>query len=259
MITVAELVERMKADIVADVKAGIVPRSVASFSDLHDFVDANCYGQADELFGEIVTESATDQEHQAKLDIVNSVTTPAIEIVDAWIKAGGIDTALTLARIGANPKSMTKVTVYRPKERVGLGPPKAFLGDDHSKHGDWVQSAKAELSNDEHPPRLLMLGRAFLIYSMYHAREPRFLGYAVENFGVACQKLGYILPLKETDASWLTYGPEGLDPGRPEDYQHMLGHIATVFGTDAAKQQADALGINRPARANLERGGPCLG
>jgi hypothetical protein len=90
MITADELAERMKVEIMDDVKAGVVPATVGSFADLHDYVDANCYGGTEELFGEYVTESATDEEHQAKLDKLNDVMAPAMEIVDAWIKSGGL-------------------------------------------------------------------------------------------------------------------------------------------------------------------------
>lgn len=147
-----------------------------------------------------------------------------------------------------------KITVYRPREAAGLGPPQAFLGDEYPKQGDWVQSAKHEMQEGECRP-LLMMGRNFLIYSMYHARQPRFLGYAVENFGAAAQKLGYTLPLAEKDAVWVTYGPEGLDLGTPEDYQHLLGHIATVFGTNSAAGQAAAIGVKWPARVSAKADG----
>jgi hypothetical protein len=137
-----------------------------------------------------------------------------------------------------------KVTVYRPKEVVGLGPPKAFLGEDHPEQGDWVQSAKAELPEADQPPRLLLLGRAFLIYSMYHVRDPHFMGIAIQNFAAAARMLGYNLPLKEDDGCWLTYGPEGFDPALPRDFHFMLDNIAAVFGDNAAKQQAQQLHID---------------
>jgi len=247
MITSDQIVERMKVEIVADVKAGIVPSTVTSFLDLHNYVDANCYGGAEDIFGEFVTESAADHEHQAKLDIFNSLITPAIEATDAWIKAGGIETALTLESVRAKPKVM-KITVYRPKELIGLGAPQAFLGDDHPKQGDWYQSAKAELLEGDPHMRLHQMGRDFLIYSMYHAREPRFLGYAVENFGAACKKLGHELPLTETDAVWLTYTKNELDSAPPDEQQFLLGQIAIVFGTKAAKEQSEALGVKWPLR-----------
>lgn len=242
-----EIAEGMKAEIVSDVKSGVVPRDVSGFAELHNYVDANCYGGAEQLFGEMVTESATDHEHQEKLDRLNAILKPAIDIVDAWIKAGGIETALTLERRSATSNGM-RITVYRPREPDGLGPPQAFLGDEHPTEGDWVQSAKHEMKAGEYRP-LLMLGRAFLIYSMYHAREPRFLGYAIENFGAAVRKIGYTLPLGDADATWRPYSSEELDPpSRPHDYQFMLGQIATVFGVDAAKAQADAIQVQWPAR-----------
>lgn len=43
-ISVADTVERMKAEILEDMAAGKVPETVASFSELHDHVDANEYG-----------------------------------------------------------------------------------------------------------------------------------------------------------------------------------------------------------------------
>jgi hypothetical protein len=142
-----------------------------------------------------------------------------------------------------------KVTVYRPKEAVGLGPPQGFLGEEHPTQGDWVQSAKSVQPDGIDPHTMLhQIGRDFLIYSMYHAREPRFLGYAVENFGAAARKLGYSLPLKEEDAVWLTYLPTELDPAPPQDHQLLLGQIAAVFGTKAAKEQADAIGVKWPLR-----------
>lgn len=40
------VVERAKAEILKDIAKGVVPDSVASFSELHDYVDANWYGGA---------------------------------------------------------------------------------------------------------------------------------------------------------------------------------------------------------------------
>ena len=142
-----------------------------------------------------------------------------------------------------------KIAVYRRNGPDGFTEPVAFLGDEMPRGEGWFVNAKADLSDAEHPPRLLMLGRAFLIYSMYHARDPHYLGYAVENFGAAVKKLGYSLPLKDGEASWLTYGPEGLDPGTPDDYQFLLGQIAEVFGPKAAQEQADELAIKWSSRA----------
>lgn len=247
MITPEEIAERMKSEIVDDVKAGIVPASVATFAELNNYVDANCYGGSEKLLDELDAEAPdTDEGHTEALTRLCDLMNPAMEMINFWLKAGGIAKALSATKQVPGP---VKVTVYRPKEMIGLGAPKAFLGEEHPTKGDWVQSAKAELPDGNQPPRLLLLGRAFLIYSMYHVREPRFMGYAVENFGAACKKLGYDLPLTELDAPWLTYGPESFDRGEPAEYEFMLGHIAIVFGTKAAADQAEALGIDWPPRA----------
>ena len=39
-----ETIEQMKQEILEDIKAGRVPADCPSFSSLHDYVDANCYG-----------------------------------------------------------------------------------------------------------------------------------------------------------------------------------------------------------------------
>jgi len=88
--TAEQLAEQMKAEIRTDVAAGTVPATVSSFAELHDYVDANCYGGTEELFDQLVTESETDQEHQVKLDKLSAIMNPAMDIVDAWIKAGGL-------------------------------------------------------------------------------------------------------------------------------------------------------------------------
>jgi hypothetical protein len=40
----AALIARVKAEIAADITRGVVPATVVSFSELHDYVDANTYG-----------------------------------------------------------------------------------------------------------------------------------------------------------------------------------------------------------------------
>jgi hypothetical protein len=59
-----------------------------------------------------------------------------------------------------------KVTVYRPKQPVGLGTPQGFLGEEHPTQGDWVQSAK-NVQPDGIDPHMMIhqMGRDFLIYT----------------------------------------------------------------------------------------------
>lgn len=74
------VVERAKAEILADVASGTVPRTCASFSELHDYTDANGYGGA---FGRPFDNNETD--------FWNAVQTA----VDGWIKQGGLRERLT--------------------------------------------------------------------------------------------------------------------------------------------------------------------
>lgn len=69
-------VERMKREILADVRKGVVPVTCASFSELHGYVDANCYGGFCE-------EEGFDA---SKIDSIND----AQNAIDLWIKAGGL-------------------------------------------------------------------------------------------------------------------------------------------------------------------------
>lgn len=41
---IAATVDQSKAEILADIAAGTVPADVPDFQQLHDYVDANCYG-----------------------------------------------------------------------------------------------------------------------------------------------------------------------------------------------------------------------
>jgi len=91
MKTVDEIAELMKQEILYDVSRGMVPRSVPSFSALHDYVDANCYGNSEALLEELDTlYPDDDQGHTAALNRLCDLMNPAIELVDAWIRSNGI-------------------------------------------------------------------------------------------------------------------------------------------------------------------------
>ena len=70
-----QVVEQAKAEILADVAAGTVPSTCISFSELHDYTDANGYGGA--------FEGPFDNN---ETDFWNAVQTA----VDGWIKQGGL-------------------------------------------------------------------------------------------------------------------------------------------------------------------------
>lgn len=80
-----ERIARAKREILADVENGTVPRTVATFSDLHDYVDANGYGGFfDE--GDILEDHAGDLDGDELVDEANAVH----DEIDTWIKGGGL-------------------------------------------------------------------------------------------------------------------------------------------------------------------------
>ncbi len=74
------VVERAKTEVLADVAAGTVPSTCGSFSELHDYTDANAYGGA--------FERPFDNN---ETDFWNAVQ----DAVDCWIKQGGLRASLT--------------------------------------------------------------------------------------------------------------------------------------------------------------------
>ena len=94
--TINETIERMKQEILEDIEAGRVPPDCPSFSSLHDYVDANCYGgfcDDDEMqmftnnFGGISEEKGMPD---ALIDYLNE----AQNSIDRWIKDDGIKVQL---------------------------------------------------------------------------------------------------------------------------------------------------------------------
>ena len=87
--TLEATVERMIAEIISDMGSTHVPYIITDFSDLHDYVDANCYGGfcEDELAGALVDHFGGRDEHegmpQGMIDYINE----AQAAVDAWLKA----------------------------------------------------------------------------------------------------------------------------------------------------------------------------
>lgn len=82
------VIERCKAEILADVQRGTVPATCASFSELHDYVDANGYGGAFEegVWPILADDDSNIEECHAATEFWNAVQ----DTVDLWIKAGGL-------------------------------------------------------------------------------------------------------------------------------------------------------------------------
>jgi hypothetical protein len=86
MITAEQMAERMKREILADICAGVVPDSVKDYSELHDYVDANCYGGSEELMEELDGYFASTEEgHRMALDAVADLMNPAMEMINQWL------------------------------------------------------------------------------------------------------------------------------------------------------------------------------
>jgi hypothetical protein len=77
----AWVVGRMQREILTDIRSGRVPATVADYSELHDYVDANEYGGACETDPDVVFDGFTDEQ----VTFWNA----AQGIVDKWLRAGG--------------------------------------------------------------------------------------------------------------------------------------------------------------------------
>ena len=90
MFTVDELAGRMRSEILAHVAQGVVPPSVRSFEQLHNFVDANAYGglcRGDTFDKLVATHSQVGDEGlpQGMMDLINA----AQSLVNEWLRNGG--------------------------------------------------------------------------------------------------------------------------------------------------------------------------
>jgi hypothetical protein len=90
--TLDDSIERMKLEIAEDVKAGRVPVTCPSFSALHDYVDANCYGgfcEGDLMQALMEHFGGCDGDEGMSDDLMDYLN-GAQSTIDRWIKDGGI-------------------------------------------------------------------------------------------------------------------------------------------------------------------------
>lgn len=90
--TLDESIERMKQEIIEDIKAGRVPADCPSFSALHDYVDANCYGGfcEDDVMQALLEHYGGRDENEGMPDELMDYFNEAQNSIDLWIKEGGI-------------------------------------------------------------------------------------------------------------------------------------------------------------------------
>lgn len=91
VILAQKIIAQAKQEILQDITSGFVPaEGLASFANLHDYQDANCYGGLcdDEFVDGLIEQFGGRDEHegmpQGLLDLINAVQ----DALDAWIKAG---------------------------------------------------------------------------------------------------------------------------------------------------------------------------
>lgn len=84
------VVTRMAEEILADIASGRVPATVSSFSELHDFADANEYGGwcedafADALIEEFGGRDEDEGMPEGFLAFINA----AQDVIDVWLQEG---------------------------------------------------------------------------------------------------------------------------------------------------------------------------
>jgi len=83
--TIEATIETMKAEINAAISEGVLPATVSSFSELHDYCDANLL--AEDIFPAF-PETDDDAIIEAWGDSYNEVMNPAQTAVSDWLKAG---------------------------------------------------------------------------------------------------------------------------------------------------------------------------
>lgn len=95
-----KLVLRIKTEIVVDVQCGDVPDTVKSFSELHNYVDANAYGcywasdkELDSIAAMIDGYDADGNFTDELMALINC----AQNVISAWLHAGGLRVQLKAA------------------------------------------------------------------------------------------------------------------------------------------------------------------
>ena len=92
MFIIEYAIERSKAEILEDIEHGPVPNTVSSFSELHDYVDANEYGGLCSEAWFCLPDDTEDDTVEANggwlLHFEHSVAIQ--DAVDAWLQRGRI-------------------------------------------------------------------------------------------------------------------------------------------------------------------------
>lgn len=103
-----EVIAQMKQEVLADILNKTVPVDVATYGDLHDYVDANCYGGFCDDDG--ITDALIEQhggrepKNEAMPDAVIDFMNAAQNAIGAWLASGE---ALASKELSADLKTLT--------------------------------------------------------------------------------------------------------------------------------------------------------
>lgn len=80
-----QIIARMKSEILVDITNGTIPETCASFGELHDYVDANCYGGfCNDEFSDKWGMPSDEGYPNALIELADN----AQNAIDAWLNAG---------------------------------------------------------------------------------------------------------------------------------------------------------------------------
>lgn len=90
MLTLEDLVAQIKREVLEDMRSGRVPSNVRSYGNLHDYVDANCYGGMceDERFDACIAQFGGCDEYEGMFDGVIDLLNNAHDAVGEWLRNG---------------------------------------------------------------------------------------------------------------------------------------------------------------------------
>lgn len=126
---IAATVQRMKIEIMEDVDSGRVPASVSTFSQLHDYVDANEYGGfcEDKYSDLLIAEFGGRDEHQGMPQGTLEFIEVAQEHIDKWLANNGI---ASFSRPASSVSSPKKVGPKKPSHTVAPWTSSAAMSSD---------------------------------------------------------------------------------------------------------------------------------
>lgn len=91
MKTLDEVVVQMKAEVLEEIKDGRIPVTVRSFSELHDYIDANELGGFcdDDVADEMIAHFGGRDEREGMPDGMIRFMNDAQHAIDEWLEIGG--------------------------------------------------------------------------------------------------------------------------------------------------------------------------